>query len=906
MRFSSILFFTIVLLAISLYGQEIAITTATGDQIGARISAGDECFFVVWEDHRAGVSNTNIYGQSVYPDGTTGGPGFPICITPASNQTSPVVAYNSESDKFFTVWYDRRSGTEFYARRAVCTGTDGDEWLIGDGTTNFSAPEIAASNTNFLYVWMVRSGMYFETKYLVLDSTGSAVGAIQSLSGAGSKSPAVAFNGEEFLVVWEDSLDAGPGIYGQYFDSTGHPMGDVFMLVDDADASTPAICGISSGDGEVVPRFAIAWQHYDPSTNSDIYAAIIDHLSTSEVTGIVVSNADGVQSNPAIGFHDYGFLVAWEDQSTGLMNDIYGRFLSISGAPSGGTFSICSATLSQQLPRVAYLRDAEKYLCVWVDMRGGAYSDIYGTLIEPPAPSEGPAVFSAYPPEGTITGCDTTLIRIEISSEHGIEDSTIWLTLNGADYTIDDDEVSLDGTTIIFSPDYHEGAVETMNVCLEAVDDELGNPLESPYCWTWIWDDRAPQITATNPDDGESVDDVPSTITAAISDEIAGIDEESITVFINGTEFTLSDDGVYWDGYTLTLNLSEMGYSALPETNIVLFEIFDNALCQNELIDTLIFYVVSNPGPVASAQLPLPEEIVSCDDQQIQISITDEDGIDPTSIALSVNGTSYIFPDHLDFLYPILTFTPDPVFEEGTVSVALVNCEDAFGSPLSTPLNYSFIVDLTPPELVSTTYPAEITIDSTADTDFVITADDNFCDSLKISMCNVTLTKGGVMIARWEDDDFIDIEDFSFTVSASSFLDSIFESAEGTNDTFSICVRLADSPDRCSPNMADICWNLYYQQNAITEQKIPQKISMSISPNPFNSNLEVLYNAPDGGRIEIFDDTGHLILKYSVRGSGKFIWDGCDEEGMPQPSGTYFIKLRTSSKTLSQTVKYLK
>ena len=123
----------------------------------------------------------------------------------------------------------------------------------------------------------------------------------------------------------------------------------------------------------------------------------------------------------------------------------------------------------------------------------------------------------------------------------------------------------------------------------------------------------------------------------SISDNGAGVDGDEIAVTINGVPFEMPYTGMYWDGYTLTLNLEELGFSVLPETNIVIFNIDDDALCPNSMFDTLTFYVLANPGPMASAQLPLPDEITSCEDQQIQISITDADGVDETTISLSVH-----------------------------------------------------------------------------------------------------------------------------------------------------------------------------------------------------------------------------------------------------------------------------
>ncbi len=899
------LYFLLFSLVVSLlFPQEVAITTATGDQIAAQVVAGDSCFFVVWEDHRAGVTNTNIYGQSVFPDGTVGGPGFPVCITPSSNQNDPVVAYRDDVDSFLVLWYDKRSGQEFYARSVLCDGDMGDEWLIGDATTNLSSPEIAFSGTNYLYTWMYRSGMEFETRYLVLDASGAASGAIQTLSGAGSKSPAVAFNGGVFLVVWEDSLSDGSGIYGRYFDSSGSPEGSAFILVDDEDASAPSICP-AIGDGD--DRFAVVWQHSDPSSGSDIYFGLVEPPSTDAITGVAICTADGNQSTPSVGCHEHGFLVAWEDLRSGFYTDIRGRFVGLSGSPSGDEFVICDADMGQQAPRLAFMPSAGKYLCVWVDRRAVAYSDIYGALLEPPPPSVGPTVTGVYPTFGTISGCDTTIMQISLSSEHGIDETTVLVSCNGVEYTADSSELWVEGMTIYLSIDYPIGAVETLSVCLEDVADDLGNHIDSSYCWSWIWDDEPPSVTSTNPVYGSVLSDMPATITASISDIVAGLDEATLGAEVNGTTFTLDDFGVYWDGFTMTLNLSEMGYSALPETNIVVFFGWDEALCPNEMSDTLIFYIESNPGPTASAQIPLPGEVTSCDDQQIQISITDDDGVDSTTVVLVVNGTSYYFPDHMEFSAMMLTFTPDPVFPEGTVSVELAAVSDLLGNPLSTPLSYDFIVDLTPPTLMSCTYPPWVVFDTTSTEDFTVVASDNYCDSLDMSVCYVMLMHSdGTFIIRWQSDSLVSVDEFSFSVPESWFMEVVSSAAETNPDTFRVCVRLADSPDRCGPNIADTCWSIIYQTAGVCEKPIPDEMDLVVFPNPFNAELLMRYDIDGTGEIEILDPSGRALVRYIVSGYGALVWDGCDGEGAQLPAGTYFVRMRAGGRMITRKVEMVR
>jgi len=363
--------------------EEIEVTPETaGNQEAPQVTASDDCFTIAWEDYRAGVSNANIYGKTVYPDGTDGS-NLIICIAAASNQTDPAVIYNSIDDEFTTLWYDLRTGNQLYGRNSNCTGTAGSEWFIDGITSTLSSPELAFSGTNYLYTWMALNGSNYETKYLVLDGTGSAVGAVQTLSDTSSLRPDVAFDGFEFLVVWEDSTIDGKGIYGGYFDTSGTPIGSAFLLVDDTLASAPAVCGIESAV-EDEAKFAIAWQHYDVTTNADIYAGVLDHLSTTAISGAAICTENEGQAEPDIGYHGYGFIVVWKDSRPVFNTDIYGRFLGETGNPLGSDFAICDSANSQLEPKLAYNSAENKYFCVWTDWRNGSNSDIYGALINPP------------------------------------------------------------------------------------------------------------------------------------------------------------------------------------------------------------------------------------------------------------------------------------------------------------------------------------------------------------------------------------------------------------------------------------------------------------------------------------------------------------------------------------------
>ncbi|MBN2543833.1 gliding motility-associated C-terminal domain-containing protein [bacterium] len=119
-------------------------------------------------------------------------------------------------------------------------------------------------------------------------------------------------------------------------------------------------------------------------------------------------------------------------------------------------------------------------------------------------------------------------------------------------------------------------------------------------------------------------------------------------------------------------------------------------------------------GPVARIIEPLPNTVTSCDDQEIIVEILDVDGVDASTIRLSIISswiadTFDISDSRLTFVNDTLRFTPvGPTWEHcETVQVCLLEAMDNFGNSLAAgELCWSFLVDLLPPELVSS-YPID-------------------------------------------------------------------------------------------------------------------------------------------------------------------------------------------------------
>ncbi|MCK5832063.1 hypothetical protein KAH81_00165, partial [bacterium] len=115
----------------------------------------------------------------------------------------------------------------------------------------------------------------------------------------------------------------------------------------------------------------------------------------------------------------------------------------------------------------------------------------------------------------------------------------------------------------------------------------------------------------------------------------------------------------------------------------------------------------ASPGPTAIFKTPIEGSWAGCEFQNIHIRLTDLEGIDITSVRISVNGVNYSWPDitHLSWDGDsILIFTPTSPFPNGNlVNVSLLEVEDMDGTPISAPLSWSFSIDIDKPFCISST-----------------------------------------------------------------------------------------------------------------------------------------------------------------------------------------------------------
>gem|GEM_PF-5280584 len=307
--------------------------------------------------------------------------------TTANGQINPAISFDGTN--YLVVWQDYRSGTSYdiYGTRVTPEGVilDTDGIAISTAINDQDSPAIAFGGGYFLVVWEdFRKGKYFDIYGTRITREGTVLnpsGLVICNAGYSQVSPAVAVDGVDYLVVWEDHRngDSNPDIYSAGVTTYSGEVHDAVTVISNQTSSQ--INPVVAYDGT---NYLVIWEDYRSGTNTDIYGARISrgHFLLDQ-DGKVISIAAKYQRNPAIAFDGTNYLVVWEDSRNstyGDRYDIYGTRVSKAAvALDTNGIAVNTATGNQLFPDVAF--DGSNYLVVWDDYRTGANNDIYGTRV---------------------------------------------------------------------------------------------------------------------------------------------------------------------------------------------------------------------------------------------------------------------------------------------------------------------------------------------------------------------------------------------------------------------------------------------------------------------------------------------------------------------------------------------
>jgi len=330
------------------------------------IATGADTALAVWSDLRG--ADPDIYAGRVTRAGPLDPNGIPVCVADGT-QRAPAAAFDGIN--WLVVWHDYRNGSapDIYAARVSQSGEvldpAGIPVSLASGDQRY--PRVAFTGAGFVIVWHdYRYGDTADifaarvtTAGVVLDPLGIAV----SVAAGNQLYPDVAFDGVNVLVTWQDRRNGSSyDIYAARIGPAGNVLDPQGLAISRAGASQ-RLPGIAF-DGS---NYLIVWQDNRNSDSSDIYAARVDPAgNVLDPNGIQISLALNSQTAPSVTFSGSNYLVAWQDRRDGDSGNLYCCRVTPQGSvldPDGIPVSLAPGL--QGAPRLTRL--GADWFCVWPD-----------------------------------------------------------------------------------------------------------------------------------------------------------------------------------------------------------------------------------------------------------------------------------------------------------------------------------------------------------------------------------------------------------------------------------------------------------------------------------------------------------------------------------------------------------
>jgi hypothetical protein len=356
---------------------------AHSDQSAATVAFDGTNYLVVWSDRRAG--RPEIYCTRVDTSGTVYDPSGVRVSTSSGDQHNPSVCFGDTN--YLVVWEDRRNGLEdIYGARVNQAGNVLDTAGIAIATTSDDqyVPSVASDGTNYLVVWEEEHQTGFDIYAARVDQTGTVLdpmGIGVSTFTGNQEFAVVAFDGTNYMVAWQDERNGSWDIYVARVDTLGNVL-DQFgipVTTDTAKCQVPAI----AFDGT---NYLVLWEK-SRNASVDICGTRVDKDgNVLDPSGITVSVAPDSQQYPSVAFDGTNYLVVWQDRRSGR-RDIYGTRVDILGnVLDPGGIAITTETNAQEIPSVAFSNT--HYLIMWGERTGPWWAwwesedDICGTRVD--------------------------------------------------------------------------------------------------------------------------------------------------------------------------------------------------------------------------------------------------------------------------------------------------------------------------------------------------------------------------------------------------------------------------------------------------------------------------------------------------------------------------------------------
>jgi hypothetical protein len=282
-------------------------------------------FVVVWE---AGTANQNIVGQLFDAQGQPAGVAGLVNTYTEDEQNVPEVASDAQGNFVVVYqsfkWPGDGDGEAIVGKRyASNAAPQGPEFLINQATEDDQEdPSVGRQpGGDFLVAWESQDTDLTGIFARIFAADGAPKGnqfQVNNVGDGSQESPSVGAWADGYVVVFMSDDEEGKGIWARRFDSDGNPLGAGQFLVNniqDLDQRAPAVAAFDGGE------FVVVWE------DDDFGVAGREFDTNGEPVGgqFQVGFSDKMEERPRIALRDGGFLITWYGAGEELDNDVFAR-----------------------------------------------------------------------------------------------------------------------------------------------------------------------------------------------------------------------------------------------------------------------------------------------------------------------------------------------------------------------------------------------------------------------------------------------------------------------------------------------------------------------------------------------------------------------------------------------------
>ncbi len=368
----------------------IPLARATEAQLQPGLSFDGIGYHLSWLDGRAGAGRFDIYSRRLSLAGLPSSPERRLAPTQAGEYSQSGQRVASAGEMSLLAW---ESSSEPVGIAAALLSSAGEVVLTHERVATRRLPNSqerarAASNGRLLLmVWEDTRPSFHaaNTEYDILGTRLALDGTILdpdgiriSQSASDQLRPAVAGDGRDFLVVWEDFRNQALSlrdIYGTVVTESGTVLSPTGTALSGfGDQRDPVVAGTTNG-------YLVVWEE-DRYSDPDIYAIRVARDGSRQGSEIEIARLPADQRNPDVATSGQEYLVVWHDRRNDPVSarDIYGARVMLDGrVMDRNGIPISIAPHDQRDPSVA--SNGPEYLVVWEDERGRAGFDVFGARL---------------------------------------------------------------------------------------------------------------------------------------------------------------------------------------------------------------------------------------------------------------------------------------------------------------------------------------------------------------------------------------------------------------------------------------------------------------------------------------------------------------------------------------------